>query len=77
MPMLVLLVGSSLGVALFAWGLARLNAVRVHPFAAFAVLGAVVLAHAVAARQGAWALSHTFVATMTLPSRRCSRSSAA
>ena len=65
-PMLVVLVGSSLGVALFAWGLARLNALRVHPFAAFAVLGGVALVHAVAARQGAWALSHAFVATMTL-----------
>ncbi len=65
-PMLIVLVGSSLGVGLFAWGLARLDAVRVWPSAPWAVLAVVVLAHALAAQRGGWALSHTFVATMTV-----------
>ena len=64
--MVVTLAGSSLGVALFGWGLARLAGVRVPPAAvATAGIGVVVL-HAAAAQVGGWPLTSVFLGSMAL-----------
>lgn len=65
LTMLVALTGSSLGLALFAWGLARMAGERVRPAAAAALLLGTAAAHLAAAAVGGWALSVTFVVAMT------------
>jgi diguanylate cyclase (GGDEF)-like protein len=56
---------TTLTVALFGWGLARLGRQRVPPAPALALLAAIVLAFGAAHAAGGWAVSHTFVALST------------
>lgn len=65
---LVMLAGSTVGVGLFGWGLARLTGERVPPAAVLGLLVVVVVAHLLAWRDGAWTLSLAFMVCMTLVS---------
>lgn len=64
--MVVALAGSSLGMALFGWGLGRLAGVRVPPSAVAAAATLVVALHAAAAQVGGWPLTWVFLGSMAL-----------
>ncbi len=65
LQMFIAMTATTLGVALFTWGLSRLSNVRVSRAPTLAVLAGVLALFVVARAIGGWAVSHTFVAAST------------
>lgn len=65
LQMFIAMTASTLGVALFTWGLSRLSNVRVSRAPTLLVLAGVLALFVVARAVGGWAISHTFVVAST------------